>query len=127
MTEFGAPARGYFNVHHEDWLGRWTTETAGHGALQLKSCLSLEQTVDTPTEGVSTTLANLGILDYNPVLVRLNLPANREKPCKRKVWQYNKANYWEMQEIISALTSRKSYLRRILGSYVTRSLKPSRM
>ena len=125
MTAFGAHSVmlvGDFNVHHEDWLGSRTTDAAGRRALQLASCLGLEQIVVTPTRGdqildlimtdlpaVATTSANLGTSDHNPVLVRLDLPAYRDKPYKRKVWQYDKANYWGMRGFISRTDWRKVF------------------
>ena len=43
------------------------------------------------------TLATLGTSDHNPVLVKLDVPLHRDKPYRRKVWHYDKADYWGMR------------------------------
>ena len=32
----------------------------------------------------------------------LNVPLYRDKPCKRKVWQYEKADYWGMRGFLAS-------------------------
>ena len=113
IEEFGAHSVmlvGDFNVHHEDWLGSRNTDSAGRRMLQIASGLGLDQIVNQPTRGdqildlvltdipaSSSTLANVGTSDHNPVLVKLDVAAFRDKPYQRRVWQYDKANYWEMR------------------------------
>ena len=110
LEEFGAHSVmliGDFNVHHTDWLGSHSTDAGGRQMLQLANCLGLEQIVDEPTRenqildlvltdlpASSTTLANVGTSDHNPVLVQLNVPAfYSDKPYQRNVWLYEQANY----------------------------------
>lgn len=113
MNEFGAQSVmliGDFNVHHEEWLGSRTTDSSGRRALQLADCLGLEQVVTEPTRedqildlvltdssATTTTFARLGTSDHNPVLVKLDVPVYRDKPYRRKVWSYDKANFWDMR------------------------------
>ena len=76
---------------------------------QLSDYLGLQQIVKDPTRGENildiamsltdlpanaTTLANIGTSDHNPVLIQLEISASRDKPYKRKVWCYEKANFW---------------------------------
>ena len=97
---------GDFNVHHIDWLGSRTTDAAGRRTLQLANTLGLLQIVKEPTRldqildlvmtdlpATSTTSARLGTSDHNPVLVCLDVPVYRDKPHRRKVWRYDKADY----------------------------------
>jgi len=78
--------------------------------MQLTDCLGLQQIVKDPTRedqilnlaltdlsATATTFAKLGTSDHNPVLIKIDIPAYRDKPYKRKVWCYNKANYWDMR------------------------------
>ena len=107
MKEFGADAVllvGDFNVHHQQWLGSHVTDAAGRRTLQMANSLGLQQIVTEPTredqildlaltdlKATSVTFARLGTSDHNPVLVKLDVPVYRDKPYKRKVWQYSKA------------------------------------
>ena len=104
MDEFGAHSVmliGDFNIHHEEWLGSHNTDAAGRKTLEVANCLGLEQIVKEPTRedqildlaltdlpASSTTFAKLGTSDHNPVLVKLDVPAFRDKPYRRKVWHY---------------------------------------
>ena len=113
MSKFGTNSVmlvGDFNVHHTDWLGSSVTDAAGRRTLQLANSLGLLQIVEEPTRGdqildlvmtdlsaTSTTYANLGTSDHNPVLVCLDVPVYRDKPYKRNVWRYNLADYWGMR------------------------------
>ena len=56
----------------------------------------------TDSPASSTTLANVGTSDHNPVLVKFDVPAFRDKPYQRKVWQYDQADYWEMIGYLSS-------------------------
>ncbi|CAM4567914.1 unnamed protein product [Leuciscus chuanchicus] len=112
MDEYRAQSvmLGDFNVHHHEWLGSNKTDTAGRRASQLTNCLGLDQIVMEPTRGdnildlvlsdtpaTTTTLAQMGSSDHNPVLVQLQIPVLRDKPYKRTVWRYDKAHFWEMR------------------------------
>ena len=44
----------------------------------------------------------LGTSDHNPVLVKLNIPLHRDRPYQRKVWQYDKADFWEMRGFLAS-------------------------
>ena len=107
---------GDFNVHHTEWLGSRTTDTAGRRTLEMANSLGLHQFVTEPTRedqildlimsdmAVSTeTLATLGTSDHNPVLVKIEVPVFRDKPYRRKVWRYDKADYWGMRGHFSSL------------------------
>ena len=118
MTECGAKSIlliGDFNVHHKDWLSSRTTDNAGRRTQQLSDNLGLQQIVKDPTRGENildlamtdlpanaTTLANIGTSDHNPVLIQLDISASRDKPYKRKVWCYEKANFWDMRGHLSS-------------------------
>ena len=118
MTECGAKSIlliGDFNVHHKDWLSSRTTDNAGRRTQQLSDNLGLQQIVKDPTRGENildlamtdlpanaTTLANIGTSDHNPVLIQLDISASRDKPYKRKVWCYEKANFWDMKGHLSS-------------------------
>ena len=43
----------------------------------------------------------LGTSDHHPVFVTLNVPLYRDKIYKRKVWQYEEADYWGMRLVSS--------------------------
>ena len=104
MSRFGAKSVmliGDFNVHHTDWLGSRVTDAAGRLTHQLAISLGLQQIVEEPTRGdqildlamtdlsaSSTTFANLGTSDHNPVLVRVEVPVYRHKLHKEKVRKY---------------------------------------
>jgi hypothetical protein len=118
MKEFGANSVmlvGDFNVHHQEWLGSRVTDAAGRRTLQLANSLGLQQIVKEPTredqildlaltdlKATAVTFAKLGTSDHNPVLIKLDVPVYRDKPYKRKVWQYNKADYWGMRAHLSS-------------------------
>ena len=119
MIEFGAQSLmlvGDFNVHHQDWLGSRTTDSAGRLTLRLADCLGLHQIVAEPTRGehildlvmtdlpaTTTTFAHLGTSDHNPVLVQLQVPVFRDKPYRRKVWSYDRTNFWDMRGHLSSV------------------------
>ena len=113
MTECGAKSIlliGAFNVHHQDWLNSQTTESAGRRTQQLSDNLGLQQIVKDPTTGenildlamtdlpaTATTLTNISTSYHNPVLIQLEISASYDKPNKRKVWCYEKANFRDMR------------------------------
>ena len=107
---------GDFNVHHEDWLGSHNTDTAGRRALEMANSLGLAQIVKEPTRedqildlvltdlaASTSTFAAIGTSDHNPVLVKLDIPVSRDKPYRRKVWRYDKADYWGMRGHLSSV------------------------
>ena len=118
LSEFGAQSvilLGDFNVHHKEWLGSRTTDAAGRRTLEMCNALGLTQFVHEPTRGdqildlvitdldsICTTHARLGTSDHHPVFVKLNMPLYRDQPYKRKVWQYDKADYWGMRGFIAS-------------------------
>ena len=106
---------GDFNVHHEEWLGSRTTDAAGRRMLELSNSLGLPQIVTEPTRedqildlvltdvaATAKTFARLGTSDHSPVLVKLDVPIFRDRPYKRKVWRYDKADYWGMRGYLSS-------------------------
>ena len=119
MNEFGAFSvmlAGDFNVHHKEWLGSRHTDAAGRLTLQLANLHGLNQIVTHPTRAdqildlvltdlpsSTSTLSNLGTSDHNPVLVKVDAHPFRDKPYKRKVWQYDKADFWEMRAHFSSI------------------------
>lgn len=121
MTESGAESVllvGDFNVHHQDWLGSRITDSAGRRTQQFSNSLGLQQIVKDLTRGenvfdlvmtdllaVATTLANIrvGTSGHSPVLVQFEISAFRDKPCKKKVWCYEKANFWDMRGYLSSV------------------------
>ncbi|KAI8511966.1 hypothetical protein Bbelb_110660 [Branchiostoma belcheri] len=98
LTDFNAQSvvlLGDFNVHHKDWLGSHTTDSAGRRMLEVSNCLGLKQIVTEATRGdqildlvltdiasTAETMAALGTSDHNPVLVKLKVPLYRDKPYK---------------------------------------------
>ena len=60
----------------------------------------------------ATVLANVGSSDHNSVLTKLDVPTFRDKPYKRKVWCYNKADYWSMRGYISSTNYGLKYSKR---------------
>ena len=54
--------------------------------------------VMTDLDATCTTHARLG----TSVFVKLNMPLYRDKPYKRKVWQYDKADYWGMRGFLAS-------------------------
>jgi len=106
---------GDFNVHHQEWLDSRTTDAVGRRTLEMCNALGLTQLVTEPTRedqildlvmsdlDISCkTYAKIGTSDHNPVLAKLQVPLLRDKPYKRKVWQYNKADYWGMRGFLAA-------------------------
>ena len=118
LSEFSAQSvvlLGDFNVHHEEWLNSRTTDAAGRRTLEMCNALGLTQLVKEPTredqildlvmtdlDAICTTYARLGTSDHHPVFVKLNVPLYRDKPYKRKVWQYEKADYWGMRGFLAS-------------------------
>lgn len=119
MDEFGAQSVmliGDFNVDHQEWLGSNVTDAAGRRALQLANCLGLDQIVSEPTRvdnildlvlsdtpATTKTLANIGSSDHNPVLIQLKISVFRDKPYKRRVRRYDKAQFWEMRGYLTSI------------------------
>ena len=113
MSEFGAQSLMLicdFKVHHQEWLGNRVTDSAGRRALQLANCLDLQQIVTEPTRedqildlvltdlsATATTYAEVGTSDHRPMLVKLDVAVYRDKPYRRMVWSYDKANFWDMR------------------------------
>ena len=106
---------GDFNVHHKEWLGSHTTDTAGRLTLEMCNTLGLTQHVKEPTrddqildlvmtdlDANCKTFPRLGTSDHNPVLLRLNVPLDRDKPYQCKVWQYDRADFWEMRGFLTS-------------------------
>jgi len=118
LSEFNAQSvvlLGDFNVHHEEWLGSRTTDAAGRRTLEMCNALGLTQFVKEPTredqildlvitdlDAICTVHARLGTSDHHPVHLKLNVPLYRDRPYKRRVWQYDKADYWGMRGFLSS-------------------------
>ena len=119
MKEFGAGSImliGDFNVHHKEWLGSHNTDAAGRQTLQMSNCLGLQQVVTDPTRAdqildlaltdlpaKATVSASLGTCDHNPVIVTVDTPAHRDRPYQRKVWRYDKADFWNIKGHLSSV------------------------
>ena len=58
--------------------------------------------VITDLVSTATTFAKLGTSDYNPVLVKLRVPTTEYRSYRRRVWRYDKADYWGMRGYISS-------------------------
>ena len=113
IDEFGAFSvmlAGDFHVHHEEWLDSRNTDAAGRLMHQFVNSHGLNKIVKEPTRGdqvldlvltdlpsSSSTLGNLGTSDHNPVLFNVDAHPFGDKPYKRKVWQYDQADFWEMR------------------------------
>ncbi|CAH3015576.1 unnamed protein product, partial [Porites evermanni] len=87
----------------------------GSHTLEMANSFGLQQIVTEPTRddqilesvitdlvSTATTFAKLGTSDYNPVLVKLQVPIYRDRPYRRRVWRYDKADYWDMRGYISS-------------------------
>lgn len=104
-----------FNFHHEEWLGSRIPDAAGRRILEMCNALGLTQFVKEPTredqildlvmtdlDVTCTTHARMGTSDHNPVHLKMNVPLYRDKPYKRKVWQYDKADHWGMRGFLAS-------------------------
>ncbi|KAI8518904.1 hypothetical protein Bbelb_021610 [Branchiostoma belcheri] len=113
---------GDFNVHHQDWLGSRTTDAAGRLLLELSNSFGLKQIVTEPTResqildlvltdlpSSTKTFARHGTSDHNPVLLKIDVPIYRDKPYRRKVWQYDKADYWGLRGSLSSAEWRDAF------------------
>ncbi|XP_019618294.1 PREDICTED: ATP-binding cassette sub-family A member 1-like [Branchiostoma belcheri] len=125
LTAFSAQSvvlLGDFNVHHQNWLGSRTTDAAGRLLLELSNSFGLKQIVTEPTResqildlvltdlpSSAKTFARLGTSDHNPVLLKIDVPIYRDKPYRRKVWQYDKADYWGLRGYLSSAEWRDAF------------------
>ena len=57
----------------------------------------------TDLPGIATILGNIGTSDHNPVVTQLEISASYDKPYKRKLWCYVKANFWDMRGHFSSI------------------------
>ena len=103
------------NVHHKEWLGSHATDTAGRLTLEMCNTLGLAQLVKEPAredqildlvmtdlDATCKTFPRLGTSDTNPLLLKLNVPIDMDKPYQRKVWWYDKTNFWEMRGFLAS-------------------------
>ncbi|XP_071478923.1 uncharacterized protein [Diadema antillarum] len=113
---------GDLNAHHEEWLGNTKTDAYGESAFDFATLNNLHQLVDDPTrigkDGSCSKLdlflttspdnhvvsvdAPLGSSDHCVVMDVANyrLPIT-SKPAKRKIWQYDKADWDGMRSFLS--------------------------
>ena len=55
----------------------------------------------TELDAICKTFPKLGTSDNNPVMMKLDVSSDRDKPYQRKVW-CDKANFWEMRGFLAS-------------------------
>ena len=105
---------GDFNVHHKEWLNSHSqTDQAGvacktfclaHGLEQIVTKETRQNNildlvlVDSPAQFTASVKAHVGTSDHCSVEVVFKKPVTTDRPYKRRLWDYKRANWGSMKQ-----------------------------